>query len=171
MTDLEKFKDYTKIYDSLNGGTIWRHNLVLDTVKVNEYKDNYEAALYFANIGCEVKILPVLEENNPSRAITFPNSKPRKCPDLQVNDEYVEVHCPEPDPSKNTLHTAIKHSSKQADIVFIFLYGKMKQFELLRITDTRFELHKGLKQITFFVVGKKPYSYDRRNYDRRNSNR
>jgi len=170
MTDLDKFKDYTKIYDSPNGGTIWRHNLVLDTVKVNEYKDNYEAALYFANIGLEVKILPVLEENNPLRAIIFPNSKPRKCPDLLVNDEYVEVHCPEPDPTRNTLQKAVKNSSKQADIVFIFIYGKMKEPELHSISDSRFDHHKELKKIIFNVIEKKAYTYDRRNHDRRYSN-
>ena len=171
MTDLEKFKDFTKIYYSPNGGTIWRHDLVLDSLKKNEYKDNYEAALYFSNNGLDVKMLPNLEEHDPLRAIIFNNSKYRKCPDLLVGDEYVEVHCPEPDPSRNTLHTAIKQSSKQADIVFIFLYGKMKEPELHSISDLRFGLHKELQKVIFQVIGKKLYSYDRRNYDRRNYDR
>jgi hypothetical protein len=170
MTVQEKFKHYTKIYDSPNGGTIWRHDLVLDTIKAEEYKNNYEAALYSANEGKEVKMLPELEEGNELRAAIFPNSKFGKCPDLFVNDEYVEVKCPEPDPSRNTLQAAVKNASKQADIVFIFIYGKMKEPELHSISDFRFGLHKELKKVIFQVIGKKPYTYDRRNYDIRNSN-
>lgn len=170
MTDLEKFKDFTKIYESPNGGTIWRHELVLETIKPEEYKDNYEAALYFANESNEVKMLPVLQENDSLRALIFTNSKYRKCPDLLVNDEYVEVHCPKPDPARSTLQIAVKNSSKQADIVFIFIYGKIKEPELHSISDSRFKQHKDLKKIIFNVIEKKAYTYYRRNYDMRNSN-
>lgn len=148
---MEELDDFTKIYESQNGGSIWRHNLLIVKPK-EDYFTVEEAAFLYANKGKLVKMLPELEVSDPQRERIFKNSKPRKCPDLFVNDEFVEVKCTTIHPNENRLDNAVRKAKEQADTIFIFVYGNIKRFMLSRIAYKRFEKHTNLKNIIFYQI-------------------
>jgi hypothetical protein len=161
----EVYEGFTRVYLDINtGGCVYRHELVKQTV--DDYDEVYEIAIDFAQQGCTVKMLPILDPDHPLREQVFGGAKENKCPDLSVNGEYVDVKTPDPDPSINALDNNVKKGAKQANIVVVRVLGSVKSKELFPIAKFRFAKHSSLLQIKFKVIGKKTYTYDRVNFTR-----
>lgn len=163
MTDVNGF---SLVYIDVNSsGQVWRHELVLQTV--DDYSEVYEIAIDFAKEGRIVKMLPIIDDpNHPLRNHLFNGCKANKCPDLCVDDNYVDVKTPEPDPSLNALDNNVKKGAKQADIVVIRVLGIVPHWIMERIVRFRFNKHLSLKKVIFKVIGKKTYTFDRVNFTR-----
>lgn len=165
VVNSDEFEGFEKVYeDQDTKGCIWRHELVKETV--DDYDEVYEIAIDFAKCGCTVKMLPILDGTHPLRETVFFGAKENKCPDLCVNGEYVDVKTPDPDPSLNALDNNVKKGAKQANIVVIRVLGTTQHWIMLRVVKFRFEKHSCLKQVIFKVIGKKAYTFDRRNFIR-----
>lgn len=163
MTDENGF---SLVYVDINSlGEVWRHELVLQTV--DDYSEVYEIAIDFAKDGKKVKMLPIIDDpTHHLRDKLFNGCKPNKCPDLCVENKYVDVKTPEPDPSLNALDNNVKKGAKQADIVVIRVLGIVPHWVMERIVKFRFNKHSSLQKIIFKVIGKKTYTFDRVNFTR-----
>ena len=161
----DRFEGFEKIYtDYSTLGSIWRHILVKETV--DDYSEVYEIAIDFAKQGKLVRMLPILDSAHPLREQIFKGAKANKCPDLNVNDKYVDVKTPDPDPSLNALDNNVKKGAKQANIVVIRVLGQVQHWIMERVVRCRSAKHSSLEQVIFKVIGKKTYVFDRRNFIR-----
>src|SRR5690348_1670514 len=115
--------DFDEIYkNEMSGGTVLRHSDV--DINADDYPQVYEIAIDKANEGSIVKILPEIQANDPRRTILFPGAKENKCPDLNVDGEYVEIKTPTLPLKHSKLGTCIRNSRAQADWVILRLTAK-----------------------------------------------
>jgi hypothetical protein len=142
---------YEMIYSHECGGVVWRHELV--NLKGIDYKDLEEVAIDKAKLGCEVHLLPTLAEGHPLRSEIFPNAKERKCPDLKINGEYVEVKIPIDELHWRKINNNIRLAHSQADKVIIKLNAKFSSERLAEITKGRFLSHRNLQLVEFKMAG------------------
>lgn len=145
ITDSDGF---VEIYNNTtSGGIILRHTLV--DVNAEDYEQVYEISVDKANDGSIVKILPDLAINNPLYKIIFNGAKENKCPDLLIDDEYVEIKTPTLPLKERKVSNAIRNSHLQADSVLLRLTAKYHVNFLKKLAKGRFITHATLKTIQF----------------------
>lgn len=133
--------------DQTSAGCVYIHELVDETAE--DYPHVLEIAFDKAKEGCFVKMLPVLEGNDPLRESLYIGAKENKCPDLNVDGEYVEIKTPTLPLKRNKLSTCIKNSKSQANYVVIRLLTKYNETGLQDVANGRFETHQNLETIEF----------------------
>src|SRR5690348_14486288 len=155
------FTGYTKVYTDINtSGAVWRHELVKETV--DDYSEVYEIATDFAKRGCTVKILPVLGIEHPLREEVFKGAKGNKCPDLNVDGEFIDVKTPSGDATINSLDNNVRRGHKQADYVVIRILGEIEYWKLEFVAHKRFKKCLTLHTIEYKVIGKRWFSFYRK---------
>ncbi|MBL0181692.1 MAG: hypothetical protein IPP96_05075 [Chitinophagaceae bacterium] len=119
----DRFKlRYTDIHTS---GCVYIHELV--DRSMDDFAAVEEIAIDKAKLGCIVKILPVLEGNDPLREILYAGAKENKCPDLNIDGEYYEVKTPTLPLKRNKLSTCVKNGKEQAHNVIIRMLEKFHE--------------------------------------------
>jgi hypothetical protein len=158
---IEGFEGFEKVYTDIKSpGCVWRHELVKQTV--DDYVEVYEIATDFAQLGCTVKMLPILNDpNDPLRAVIFKGAKENKCPDLDIDGEFIDVKTPLGDPTKNSLNNNVKKAYKQANYVIIRISAQVPYWLMKFVADRRFEIHESLHTIQFKIIGEKYYTFQR----------
>jgi len=118
-----------------------------------DFEKVMEVARDKAKNGSSVDLLPTLNhENDPLYKELFKGAKPGKCPDLKIDNEFVEVKAPKKN-TINTLKHSIDNASKQADHVIILNPIRNDYKEMKRIAKGRFKDHENLKIIEFKQQG------------------
>lgn len=134
------------------GGKIYSHH------KVDRFADDYriveEIAYDKASIGCEVLILPELPEGDALRTLFFTGAKERKCPDLKIDGQFVEIKTPAKKLSDTKISTNIKRGHEQANHVIINLVEHYSSGKLYKIVKGRFKTHVNLEIVEFRMSGK-----------------
>lgn len=147
--------------DPQTQGQIWRHEKVLETV--DDYSHVYEIATDKARKAQIVKILPILNQNDPLRATLFAGAKQNKCPDMNVDGEFLDVKTIEGGLSNANINNNVKKAKAQANHVVIRIPGEVSYWRLEFISKKRFELHSSLEIIEFKLIGhNKNYTFRRK---------
>lgn len=156
----DEFEGFEKVYTDIKSpGCVWRHILAKETV--DDYAEVYEIATDFAKIACTVKILPILDVTHPLRESIFKGAKDNKCPDLNVDGDFVDVKTPLADPSLNCIDNNVKKGAKQANHVVIRIAGELEYWKMEYVAKQRFGRHLDLHTIQFKIIGKKYYTFTR----------
>lgn len=142
---------FVLIHETKIGGEVWRHKLV--NIRQKDYGEILEISIDKAELGACVQILPILQDDNPLREIIFDDAKPNKCPDLKINNIYVEIKTPIEIIHERKISNCIKFASKQADYVIVRLSRKIDVQKLYSISKGRFLAHRHLQSIEFRING------------------
>jgi hypothetical protein len=100
-----------------------------------------------------VDVMPILQGNDPKRAVIFPDGKPFKNPDLRIDGMLAEIENLRKAAKMNTLKHRISDGAKQADYVIINL-DEIIDINLMRRTcKGRFIDNEHLAIVEFFYKG------------------
>lgn len=161
VDDGNDWEGFQKVYTDINsGGTVWRHDKVLETV--DDYPDVYEIATDMAKEGGIIKILPILHEKDILRDKLFKGAKDRKCPDMDVNGVYVDVKTISGAVTNNNIDNNIHKAYKQANSLVIRIPGDVTYTRLKILAKNRFNRHSELNRIEFKLIGNKYIWFTRR---------
>ena len=148
--------------DTTSQGAVWRHTLVLQTV--DDYSQVYEIARDKAKKGAEVKILPIVNQNDPLRLILFVGANENKCPDMIIDGKYADVKTLEGSLSNANIHNNVHKGQAQASWVIVRIPGDVAFWRLKLICANRFEYHPELEVIEYKIIGGNTYTFRKKDF-------
>lgn len=133
-------------------GYVRIHPLVNE--KANDYNEVLQIAREKALQGNKADVLPTLNAKDPLREIIFPDAKPRKNPDLRINNLLWEIETATNAQNFNNIKHSISDGAKQANYVIINLNTNIQRQLLLRAAKGRFIDYPELMIIEFRYNGR-----------------
>ena len=148
---------FETIYTSETKNKLGRPSTVLRHIDANQNLKDYKLVEKISfeladKNGSTVKILPIVQGNDPKRFPLFSNAIENKNPDLWVNGEFVEVEKPTK-MDRGTIKNRIGKGSKQANHVIIDLDESFDNDSLNNIAKGEINASKSLKKVTFRYKG------------------